>query len=138
MRVIHIIPFAFEYFNDIKKGSFNIVGKMKNFGIESDIITLQYTSPKKKKKKEISAKDDAELYEYKGLRNLNDSLTDLKNYDIVHLHCPFLGAAGKILQWKKLNPDVPLVVSYYRQIKIVDLISIFILLYNKYYLITGK
>lgn len=37
----------------------------------------------------------------------------LEQFDLVHLHYPFLGGTGAALRWKKKNPDKRLVVTYH-------------------------
>ena len=60
--------------------------------------------------------------------------SDWENYDIIHLHCPFMGAANRILAWVKAHPNIPFVVTFYRPMPFKDLFSIFFRWYNNYYL----
>lgn len=133
MRVIYIVPAAFEYFNDIKNAAFNIAGKIADFGVQVDISTLEYKSAPTHSEK-VARQKAVTSHEYTGQVPIANLLESLKSYDIVHLHCPFLGAAGKILEWKKNHPKVPLIVTYYRTVPWSDLISVFISFYNSYYL----
>jgi len=138
MKVAHIIPSTFDYFSDIKTAAFSIAEQLDNYDIESNIITLQYQTSEqsqKEEEKEISGpKGPAPSYSFKGLKSMGQAIDELSEYDLVHLHCPFLSAAGKILKWKQDNPNIPLLITYYREVIIKDLISIYITFYNKYYL----
>ncbi len=133
MRVIHIIPSAFEYFDDIRSRAFKLLDGLCKLGVENEAFTLQYGSTTKALKSSVAEASPA-VHNYVGNFDIDAAITSFADFDIVHLHCPFFGAAGKILQWKKNNPDIPLVVTYYRDVKIVDTISLFIRLYNTYYL----
>ncbi len=135
MKIIHIVPAAFNYFDDIKHSAFGIIEKLADYGIESKIITLQYGVATKQEKGEISGPSGpAPSYKYHGLQSLSQAFQTLSEYDIIHLHCPFLGAAGKIISWQKKFPNLPVIITYYREVKLEDFLSVFISLYNTYYL----
>ena len=133
MKVIHIIPSAFNYFDDIRSLVFSLLEGLHKLGVESEAFTLQYGSTDKAQKASIKEASPS-VHNYIGNFNINSAIDNFSNFDIVHLHCPFFGAAGKILRWKKLNPEIPLVVTYYREVRIEDLMSLFIRFYNAYYL----
>ncbi len=133
MRVIHIIPSAFEYFDDIKSQAFKLLDGLHKLGVEAEAFTLQYGSTNKAEKASVKAAS-LSVHNYIGNFDIDSAIADFSDFDIVHLHCPFFGAAGKILRWKKLNPSIPLVVTYYRQVRAEDLMSLFIRFYNAYYL----
>lgn len=132
MRVIHIIPSAFNYFDDIRSAAFSIVDELSEIGVEGEIITLQYGAPRREEKEELKAA--APSRRYVGAVDFNALLRDLSGFDAVHLHCPFLGAADKILEWRRREPKTALVVSYYRDVIFNDLISLYVRWYNSHYL----
>ena len=148
MKILHIIPAAFEYFEDVKKVAFRIVESQNEVGAHADAFALQYSSHdisaenQKNKNKFTKAMMDKNAgrsakfptIEYKGLQAIDKSISCFNDYDIVHLHTPFFGAGRKILKWKKLNPDKKFVISFYVDFKSKDLFSFFIKLYNSYYL----
>ena len=134
MRVIHIIPSAFEYFDDIRSQAFSLLEELHKLGVENEAVTLQYGQHNRATKKSIQAAAPEAAHNYLGDFDINSVIKSFADFDVVHLHCPFFGAAGKILRWKKLNPDIPLVVTYYRAVRILDLMSLFIRFYNAYYL----
>ncbi len=133
MRVIHVIPSAFEYFGDIRSQAFKLLDGLHKLGVESEAFTLQYGSTNKAEKASIK-KASSSVHNYIGDFDINSAIANFSDFDIVHLHCPFFGAAGKILHWKKLHSDTPLVITYYRDVRIKDVMSIFIRFYNAYYL----
>jgi hypothetical protein len=133
MRVIHVIPSAFEYFDDIRSQAFKLLDNLHKLGVENEAFTLQYGTPNKAQKSSIE-KVSPSIHNFIGDFDINSAIVNFSDFDVVHLHCPFFGAAGKILHWKKLHPDTPLVVTYYRDVKVTDLMSLFIKLYNAYYL----
>ena len=133
MRVIHIIPSAFEYFDDIRSQAFKLLDGLHKLGVETEAFTLQYGSTNKAEKASIK-KASPSVHDYIGNFDIDSAIANFADFDIVHLHCPFFGAAGKIFRWKKLNPNIPLVATYYRKVRIYDLMSLFISVYNVYYL----
>ena len=133
MPVIHIIPSAFEYFDDIRSQAFKLLDGLHKLGVETEAFTLQYGSTNKAEKASIKSASPS-VHNYLGNFDIDSAIANFSDFDIVHLHCPFFGAAGKILNWKKLNPGIPLVITYYREVRVQDLMSLFIRLYNAYYL----
>ncbi len=133
MRVIHVIPSAFEYFDDIRSHAFKLLDELHKLDVETEAFTLQYGTPNKAEKNSIKQASPS-VHNFIGSFDINSAIANFSDFDIVHLHCPFFGAAGKIMHWKKLHPDTPLVITYYRDVQIRDLMSLFIKLYNSYYL----
>jgi len=133
MKVIHIIPSAFDYFDDIRSEAFKLLEELHKGGVESEAFTLQYGSTGKALKASIK-KVSPSVHDYIGNFDMDNAIASFSDFDIVHLHCPFFGAAGKILRWKKLNSNIPLVITYYRAVRVLDLMSLFIRFYNAYYL----
>ena len=133
MRVIHIIPSAFEYFDDIRSQAFKLLDGLNKLGVETEAFTLQYGSTNKAQKASIKEAAPS-VHDYVGNFDINSAIANFSDFDIVHLHCPFFGAAGKILRWKKLHAGIPLVVTHYRAVRVGDAMSLLIRLYNAYYL----
>lgn len=133
MRVIHIVPSAFNYFDDIRSKAFAIVDGLHNLGIETEAFTVQYGSTGKKLKESVKAASPSvhTLAATTGAQGLSNSL---KDFDVVHVHCPFLGAAKQILHWKQAFPHKLMVVTYYRDVPFSDGFSWFVKLYNAYFL----
>jgi len=133
MRVIHVIPSAFDYFSDIRSQAFKLLDGLHKLGVDTEAFTLQYGAPNKAEK--VSVKEASpSVHNHIGDFDINSAIASFSDFDVVHLHCPFFGAAGRILRWKQNNQSTPLVVTYYRDVQIVDLMSLFIRLYNAYYL----
>jgi hypothetical protein len=133
LRVLHVIPSAFEYFDDIKNYAFGLVGEMDRYtGIVADVFTLQYGSPTHSEKEKTSTL--APEQEYIGSEPLPEAVEDFLSYDLIHLHAPFLGGAKQMLQWKQNHPETPLVITYYRDVDVTDLIALGIRWYSNYYL----
>ena len=132
MRILHLVPSAFNYFNDIRDFVFELTGHLSAAGAESEIFTLQYGATTRQAKTELRQKSDGASFQ--GHIGIDEIIASLNNFDVIHLHCPFLGAAGRLLAWKKQNPSRKLLITYYRDVRLPDLFSFFILLYNNYYL----
>lgn len=133
MKVIHLIPSAFNYFDDIRAEAFRLVENLYKFGVDAEAFALQYeTVPSKKTKAEIG--EAAPSRKFVGMANIKETMSALADFDVVHLHAPFLGAAGEIIRWKKLHPRIPLAITYYRRVRLADIISLGIVWYNMYYL----
>lgn len=133
MRVIHIIPSAFDYFGDIRSQAFKLLDGLHKLGIDTEAFTLQYGAPSKSFKQSVK-EDSPSAHNFKGSLGIDAVIDNLSEFDIVHLHCPFLGAANKIIKWKDLNPNIQLVITYYRDVPFDDGFSLFVKLYNFYFL----
>lgn len=133
MRVIHFVPSAFEYFEDIRSNVFHIVEELDKEEVNSEIITLQYGAPTQTSKQ--AAAEQEVKRSYKGTMPTPELLESLSRFDIIHFHVPLLGFLGKFIKWKKLHPEARVVVSYYRPVRYDDLISWFVKWYNQHYLV---
>ncbi len=132
MKVLHIIPSAFNYFDDIRSDAFKIVEAEGQYGVEADAITLEYGALTKSEKTEI--KISAPDKKYIGQETIEKNSELWSEFDIVNLHCPFLGGAKKILDWADKNSDKSLVLTYHHDFETTDFFSWFIKIYNYYYL----
>lgn len=134
MKIFHIIPSFYNYFSDISEIAFSLVDGINASGEEAAPITLQYGPPSKEMRETIREAAPTTAPTYTGETKFSEVINEFAEYDIVHLHCPFLGAAGKLLDWKKKNPGHPFIVTYYRDVIFTDLISLGLRWYNSYYL----
>lgn len=133
MKILHIIPSAFHYFDDIRTAAFGLSEDLHQLGIDVEAITIQYNySVPASIKKQVSKVSPSQSYT--GASSLDSVLQDFKKFDLIHLHCPIFGSLKKIIEWKKQHPDKPLLVTYYRPVKLTDFFSLVVLWYNKYYL----
>jgi len=137
MKIFHIIPSAFEYFKDIKEEAFALVDEIEKIEkegerVEADITTLQYSGPSRAEQRKLEAIVPEK--EYYGEYPPRDLVNQFADYDIIHLHAPFLGGGGLIKKWKEKYPDQPLVITYYRDVLLPDLFAYFVKWYNVYYL----
>jgi len=141
IKVVHIIPAAFNYFDDIKSFVFSVIDLQNSYGVEASAITLQYGSGDIKKdrdfleqkKTEAKTKKDLPNFDFKGVKSIGEAVGEFDQFDIVHMHLPFFGAGKLILNWKKENTDIPFVITYYHDFKSLDFFSLMITAYNKYY-----
>lgn len=132
MKVLHIIPAAFEYFDDMRAQAFEILEKENKLGIESDAITLEYGTVNRREKFEVAT--TAPSRKYLGQESIEKNSQAWEAYDIINLHCPFFGAGGKILDFLESNPDKFFLVTYHHDFITPDFFGYFIKLYNYYYL----
>jgi hypothetical protein len=132
MKVLHIIPSAFEYFDDIRAQAFEILEKENKLGVESDAITLEYGAVGRREKFEVATV--APSRKYLGQESIEKNSQAWQAYDIINLHCPFFGAAGKILDFLKFNPDKFFLITYHHDFVSPDFFGYFIKFYNYYYL----
>lgn len=132
MKVLHIIPAAFDYFDDIRQAAFALINKLSDYDVEAEAFTLQYGAVTRAEKRAIVSKAPGQRF--LGSASIAELIGALSQYDLIHIHCPFLGAAGKIIAWKKEHPKIPLVVTFHRPVKTPDFFSLGIVWYNRYYL----
>ena len=123
-----------------------MVEKLSEYGLDNQVITLQYESTNREQKRQISGRSSdserpksrdkgwAPSLNYKGMVNTSSAFDQLPQADIVHLHCPFMGAGHRVLRFLRDNPQIPTIATYYRPVELTDLISVYVSLYNAYYL----
>lgn len=145
MNVLHIIPSAFDYFDDIRSEAFALLDSLEHFGVHSEAFTVQYSSVNKRLKTEVGADTDLvsspmpveppakPVRHFMEMNSIPEMLEAAASFDVVHLHVPILGAARRVWRWKQTS-TTPLVVSYYRPVAMPDLFSVGVMCYNMYYL----
>lgn len=132
MKVLHIIPSAFNYFDDIRAEAFAWLEAENNAGLESEVITLEFGFTTKQEQVEIKA--SAPTREFIGQQSMSQNANSWDQFDIINLHCPFFGAANEIIRWAKDRNHKSLVITYHHDFKTPDFFSLIIKLYNFYYL----
>ncbi len=132
MRVLHVIPNAFEYFEDIHSEAFKILEAEVDLGIHVDAVTIDYGGTSKKEISQV--KKTAPSRTYVGQETIDKNIEAWDYYDIINLHGPFFGSANKILEWIQKHPEKFLVVTYHHDFVSSDFFSLFIKFYNYYYL----
>lgn len=132
MRVLHIIPTAFNYFDDIRAEAFKILHTEGEHGIDANALTLDYGSTSKSDEEEVG--EVAPKAQFLGHHPMRRAMESWNDYDVVNLHCPFLGAASKILDWANKNKDKNLIITYHHDFRTPDFFSLIIKIYNIFYL----
>ena len=131
IRVIHIVPAAFEYFEDIKSKALRLASLEREFFLDVEVLTLQYGPDSKSKAQEIKQRFSG--LGLKGFYNLEQVIDRLADFDIIHIHCPFLGV-GKVWQWLKKPHKPKLCLTFYASIENDDMFSWFISFYNWFFI----
>jgi len=131
MKVLHVIPNAFEYFEDIHSEAFKLLEAEGDLGVEADAVTVEYGGVSKK---EISEVKKNSSNKYIGQESFEKNIDSWELYDIINLHCPFFGSVGKILDWIQKHPKKFLVITYHYDFETPDFFGYFIKLYNYFYL----
>jgi len=134
VKIFNIIPSFYDYFSDISEIAFELVDGINSLGVESAPVTLQYGPPSKSEIRAIQEAAPTIKPVYMGETKFEKVIDEFADYDIVHLHCPFFGAASKLLKWKENNPDRPFIVTYYRDVVFTDMFSLVPRWYNNFYL----
>ncbi|EKD42888.1 MAG: hypothetical protein ACD_72C00544G0001, partial [uncultured bacterium] len=94
--------------------------------------TLEYGAPTKGEK--VAVRKAAPKQKYLGQQSIEQHASSWDDFDIINLHCPFLGAGHKILKWTNEHPLKPLVLTYHRDFVADDVWGWFIKMYNYYFL----
>lgn len=131
MKVLHIIPAGFNYFDDIRAEAFELVGALGNLGVECEAYTLEYGGPTRSD--QIKVREMAPDLSYKETVSMREAGNSFKEHDLIHVHVPLLGGVKYILQTASTQ-DIPIVVSWYRSMSYSDLFSLFVIWYNRFYL----
>lgn len=132
MKILHIIPSAFSYFDDIKGKAMSLAEKQKELGFSVEAFTVQYQGFTPKQAAESSLQ--APLLHFSGVFDAEEVISQLHYFDIIHFHAPFLGIIGKICGLLKNKASKSkIVISYWRDPIINDIFSVYIYLYNRFY-----
>jgi len=133
VKALHIIPGALDYFDDIRKEALRLTDALSEVkGLEVEYVVLEYGLPKAG---HGSFEERTTGLVHQGYGTFKETVASLDDYDLVHLHAPFLGGAKLLLKYynEKDSPP-PLVITYYRDVKITDLLSYYVRWYNRRYL----
>lgn len=133
IKILHIVPAAFDYFEEIRKEAFLLVDGLSELGFENYVFTLQYEAVNKRLEKKVQGETKGKMG-FEKMYNITEIKQKMDEADIVHLHTPFLGMGKKILEYKKNNPQKKFVVTVHRGLQYVDFFTIIIWLYNNWYL----
>lgn len=133
MRIAHLVPASFEYFDDIRSEVFDLVEAEHALGVDVEVFTLQYGTPTKTSGAPRVSSAPRQR-KFGGTVNFAQVLTELADFDVVHVHCPFFGGLKKLVAWKQAHPGTPLVVTVYPEVPASDLFSYLVRWYNRYYL----
>ncbi len=109
MKILHVIPNAFDYFEDIHSEAFEILEAESLLGVEVDAVTIGYGGVTKKEIVEV--KNDSPSREYVGQEPIEKNIESWEYYDVINIHCPFFGELGTFLQWFKDHPEKFLIIT---------------------------
>lgn len=133
MRIAHLVPASFEYFDDIRSEVFDLVEAEHALGVDVEVFTLQYGTPTKTSGAP-SVPSGSRKRKFGGTVDFAVVLRELADFDLVHVHCPFFGGLKKLVAWKHQHPNIPLVVTVYPEVAASDLFSYLVRWYNRAYL----
>lgn len=132
MRILHIIPSAFTYFDATRDRAFAMIDEEEKIGLEVEAFTLQYGPASKRLQSAV--RRQAPTRTFQGNATLKDVIASFTQFDLLHVHCPLLGGTYEILKFKQKNPGMPLVVTYHDAFVAPDLFGVFVSWYNAWYL----
>ncbi len=133
IKVLHIVPSAFDYFEKIRKEAFLLVDSLDELGFDNYVFTLQYEAVNKRLEKKVQRETKGKMG-FEKIYNIAEIKDKMDEADIIHLHAPFLGMGKKILEYKKNNPQKKFIVTLHPGLPYVDFFTIIIWLYNSWYL----
>lgn len=133
IKVLHIVPSAFDYFEKIRKEAFLLVDSLNELGFDNYVFTLQYQAVNKRLEKKVQGETRGKMG-FEKIYNIGEVKDKMDEADIIHLHVPFLGMGKKILEYKKNNPQKKFIVTVHSGLPYIDFFTIIIWLYNGWYL----
>lgn len=147
MRVLHVVPGAFDYFDDIRQTVFSLMDDLEAIGIEGEAFVLEYGPPKTDEaswktpvekasggEKTPAPTEHKNKRTFQGTMSISDMLEHSDQFDVLHLHVPLFGGGHALSHWRKHHPERPFVVTYHRAVKTPDFFSLLISWYNAFYL----
>ncbi len=132
LRTVHLIPAAFDYFDDIQEAAFGLVDALNYAGIPAEPFTIDYEMPTRARRARLAEISPGR--QFQGASHASEMKKLFTHFDLVHLHCPLFGGAGDLLRLARLNPAKPVIITWYRPLFIRDVFSLGLRLYNAYYL----
>lgn len=131
MKILHLVPSAFHYFDDIRDRAMSLAGREREYGTEVEAYTIQYGAVGSGEKNAVRTM--APAMDFAGMFGGEKVFESFSDFDLIHLHLPMLGLLRGIVDWKKSNMAKPLVITYWRDVQFSDLFSYFIGWYSRYY-----
>ena len=132
MKVLHLVPSAFEYYDDIRSRVSGWLNHMPEFGVEVEVVTIYYGTTAQGMKKQTAA--ESPKSKFIGRVETGEVVSNWGDYDLIHWHCPFMGGARHFLDAVISHPDIPLVVTVHRLPRFGDILEIVMYWYNRYWL----
>lgn len=135
MRIAHIVCTYPPYFGGMGNSAFHMAEELTRLGHEVTVYTPM-TDIVPDEDTLATVERVAPSMQY-GNGGFFPTITHtLETYDVVHLHYPFFGVAGKIKRWKKKFPHIPLVTSYHMDPRGGGLLGLYMQWYAKWYMPT--
>lgn len=148
MKVLHVIPAAWHYYDDIQAEAFQLVDVESSMGVYAIAYTIEYQNPNKavpatsEKEREgkftpSTTSVQSAIFkrraapQYKGKVSDVEIETDMATFDVVHVHAPIFGAIGRVMNWKKLYPNLKIFVTIHRPSRKTDFFTLVFAIYNK-------
>ncbi|OGH68428.1 MAG: hypothetical protein A3I29_04690 [Candidatus Magasanikbacteria bacterium RIFCSPLOWO2_02_FULL_44_11] len=131
MKILHIIPAAWHYFDVIRDQAFQMIEAESRLGLEVEAFTFQYSRPNERSQQAIYIQAPSRTFA--GHANLKQVIESLDTFEVINVHCPFLGAVPDIIRWKRQHPAKPIIVTYHGRLTTTDLFGVFISWYNAWY-----
>jgi glycosyltransferase involved in cell wall biosynthesis len=133
MRIAHIVCTYPPYFGGMGNSAFHMAEELIRKGHEVTVYTpLIDTDPDVDTLATVRRVAPSIQY---GNGGLFPTIThDLETFDVVHLHYPFFGVAGKIRRFKQDHPHIPLVTSYHMDARGTGLLGLYMKAYARWYM----
>ena len=128
MRIAHIVCRYPPYYGGMGNVAFHMAEGLLAYGHDITVYTPEYYEAKEMKDASepvanthtaaleqhiVDVQRLAPSFAYGNAARLPGLRQELEQMDLVHLHYPFFGSAGLVMQWKKKHPDRPLIITYH-------------------------
>lgn len=116
MKVAIITPVFPPYFGGIGQVAFREATGLARLGNQITVFTPLYRSLKvlpEEKEDDYKIKRIKPYFQFSKAAWLPQLSNQFKDFDLIHLHYPFIGATSAVLKFKKTNPQIPLIATYH-------------------------
>lgn len=119
MKTAHIVSTFPPYFGGMGNACFHEVTGLVKLGYEVTVFTPGNKPSHNQSREGFEVKYMQPLFKYGNTAFVPHIIKRLKNFDIIHIHWPFIGAAEAVLFWKKFKrPKTKLIIQY--QMDLID------------------
>lgn len=134
MKIAHVVCTYPPYYGGMGNSAYHMAEGLQQRGHDVMVITPAYEEESQPIDSTVDIERIAPSFAYGNAAMIPHLPKVLSEFDLVHLHYPFFGAAGAVKRWKQKHTDIPLVTTYHMDPRGVGLVGIYMKWYARHYM----